>query len=54
MSISFVDDFNFIALGSSVKEIVTALGKVAKEIIEWGRQNAITNNTSKTEAVLLS
>ncbi len=52
-SLSFVDDLGFIASGSSVKEIVKALEKVAKEEIEWGRLNAVTY-VSKTEAVLFS
>ena len=53
-SLSFIDDLGFIASDSSVKEIVRALEKVAKEVIEWGRVNAVTYNTSKTEAVLFS
>ncbi len=53
-SLSFVDDLGSIASGSSVKEIVRALEKVAKEVIKWGRQNAVTYDTSKTEAVLFS
>lgn len=51
-SLPFIDDLGFIASGSLVKEIVKALEKIAKEVIEWGRLNAITYNTSKTEAVL--
>ncbi len=53
-SLSFVDDLGFIASGSSVKEIVEALEKVAKEVIEWGRQNAVTYDISKMEALLFS
>ena len=53
-SLSFVDDLGFIALGSSVKEIVKILEKVAKEVIKWGKLNAITYDTSKTEAVFFS
>ena len=53
-SLSFVDDLGFIASGNSVKEIVKALEKVAKEVIEWGRLNAVTYGMSKTEAVLFS
>ena len=53
-SLSFVDDLGFIASGNSVKEIVKALEKVAKEVIEWGRLNAVTYDMSKTEAVLFS
>ena len=53
-SLSFVDDLGFIASGSSVKEIVGSLEKFAKEVIEWGKQNAVTYDISKTEAVLFS
>ncbi len=53
-SLSFIDDLGFIASGSSVKETVKALEKVAKEVIEWGRLNAVTYDTSKTETVLFS
>lgn len=51
---SFVNDLGFITLGSSIKEIVKAHEKVVKKVIEWERQNAITYNTSKMEAVLFS
>ena len=53
-SLSLIDDLGFIASGSPVKEIVKALEKVAKEVIEWGRLNAVTYDISKTEAVLFS
>ena len=53
-SLSFIDDLGFVASGSSVKEIVRALKKVVKEVIEWRRQIAVTYNTSKTEVVLFS
>ena len=53
-SLSLIDDLGFIASGSPVKEIVKALEKVAKEVIEWGKRNAVTYDTSKTEAVLFS
>ena len=53
-SLSFVDDLGFIASGSSVKGIVKVLEKVAKEVIKWEKQNAVTYDTSKTEAVLFS
>ena len=39
-------------LGSSVKDIVSSLGKIAKIIIEWGKTNAVTYNIGKTEAIL--
>lgn len=44
----------FIVLGSLVKEIVKALEKVAKEVIDWGKLNAVTYDMSKTEPVLFS
>ena len=53
-SLSFIDDLGFIASGSSVKEVGKALEKVAKTVIEWGVRNAVTYDTSKTEAVLFS
>lgn len=43
---------SFIAFGSPVKKIVKSFKKVAKEIIEWKIENAITYNKSKTEAKL--
>ncbi len=53
-SLPFIDGLGFIASGSSVKEVGKALEKVAKTVIEWGIRNAITYDTSKTEAVLFS
>ena len=53
-SLSFIDDLGFVASGSSVKEVGKALEKVAKMVIEWGKRNAVTYDTSKTEAVLFS
>ena len=37
MSPFFVDDLDFIASGSLVKEIIRAFEIVAKEVIEWER-----------------
>lgn len=53
-SLSSIDDLGFIVSGSSVKEVGKALKKIAKTVIEWGARNAVTYNTSKTEAVLFS
>ena len=53
-SLSFVDDLGFIASGSSVKEVVKALGNVAQAVLELGGLNAVTYDVSKTEAVLFS
>ena len=54
MSLSFVNNLSFIALGSLVKEIVKTLERVTQEIIEWDKQNEVTYDISKTEAVLFS
>lgn len=54
ISLFFVDDLDFIISGSSIKEIVRALLIVAKEVIEWGRQNAVTYDTAKIKAVFFS
>lgn len=53
-SLSFVDDLGFIASGSSVKEMVETLEKDDKTVLQWGMRNAVTYDTSKTEAVLFS
>lgn len=53
-SVSFVDDLGFIASGKSVKEIGKTLEKVAKTVLQWGTANAVTYDTTKTEAVLFS
>ena len=53
-SLSFVDDLGFIALGSSVKEIIKTLENVAKAVLEWGRLNEVTYDISKMEAMLFS
>ncbi len=49
-SLSFIDDLGFIASGSSIKEVVKTLENVARVVLEWGRQNAVTYDVSKTEA----
>lgn len=53
-SLSFVDDLGFIASGTSVKDIARSLEKVAKTALDWGMANAVTYDTSKTEAMLFS
>ena len=54
ISLSFVDDLGFIASGHSVKELAKILGRVATIVLEWGKQNAVTYDIAKTEAVLFS
>ena len=54
MSLSFVDDLGFITLGTSVEKIAKALEKVGNLIVEWGKRNAVTYDTAKTELVLFS
>ena len=53
-SLSFIDNLGFIASGSSVKGVVKILEKVVQEVIEWGKQNAVTYDTSKIEVVVFS
>ena len=53
-SLSFIDDLGFIASDSSVKEVIKTVENVAKAVLEWGRQSAVTYDVSKTEAVLFS
>ena len=52
--LSFVDDLGFIASGASVKEIAKTLEKVSKVVLQWGKENAVTYDTGKTELVLFS
>ena len=42
MSFLFVDDLDFIASDSSVKEIVKTLENIVQEVIKWGRLNVVT------------
>ena len=53
-SLSFIDDLGFVASGSSITEVVKNLEKVAKVVLEWGKLNAVTYDTAKTEAILFS
>ena len=53
-SLSFVDDLGLIASGNSVQEIAKTLETVATSVLRWGLTNAVTYDTSKTEAVLFS
>lgn len=50
--LSFVKNLGFIASDNSIKKIIKALEKIAKEIIEWGRLNTIIYNMSKMEVML--
>lgn len=50
----FVDDLGFIASGLFVKEIADTLEKVSKVVLQWGKENAVTYDTGKTELVLFS
>ncbi len=42
--LSFIDDLGFVASGSSIKEVVKTLEKVAKV---WGKLNSVINSPSK-------
>ena len=53
-SLSFVYDLGFIASGTSVQEISKKLKTMALSVFRWGLTNAVTYNTSKTEAILFS
>lgn len=53
-SFSFINDLGFIILANSVKEIVKTFKKITKEMMEWGRLNAVTYNISKTKAIFFS
>lgn len=52
--VSFVDDLGFLAFGWSINIIGKLLEKVGKISLEWGSNNSVTYDISKTEAVLFS
>lgn len=53
-SLSFVGDLGFIASRSSAKKIARTIQKIARTVLQRGRENALTCDTAKTEAVLFS
>lgn len=52
--LSFIDDLRFIASGNSVKTVVKIFKNIAKAVLEWERQNVVTYNIFKMEAMLFS
>lgn len=49
-----MNDLQFLASDSLVKELEKNLEKVAKTVIEWGTQNAIIYDISIMEIILFS
>lgn len=52
--ISFVDDLGFLIGGHSPREVGRILEKAGQSALEWGANNLVTYNISKTEAILFS
>jgi len=52
--LSFVDDVAWWADGKTEKEVAEALGKAATAALDWSRENGITFDRAKTEAMFLS
>ena len=52
--VSFIDDLGFLTADRSISKIAKTLEKVGRIALEWGANNAVTYDTSKTEAVLFS
>ena len=52
--VSFVDDLGFITADQSLNKIAKTLEKAGRIVLEWGVNNAVTYDMSKTEAVLFS
>ena len=50
----FIDDLGFLIADRSISKIAKTLEKVGQIALEWGANNAVTYDTSKTEAVLFS
>ncbi len=51
---SFIDDLGFLTADRLVSKIAKTLEKVGRIALEWGANNAVTYDISKTEAVLFS
>ncbi len=49
---SFIDDLGFLIANRLVSKIAKILKKVGRIALEWGANNAVTYNTSKTKAIL--
>ena len=52
--LSFMDDLGFLTAGHSVWEITKTLEEAGKIALDWGENNAVTYDISKTEAILFS
>ena len=52
--LSFLDDVAWWADGKTEKEVAEALGRAATAALEWGKENAVTFDLAKTEAMFLS
>lgn len=50
--VSFVHDLGFITTDQSISKIAKTIGKTRHIALEWGANNAVTYDMSKTEAVL--
>jgi len=52
--LSFVDDVAWWADGKTEKEVAEALGRAAMAALDWARENGVTFDQAKTEAMFLS
>ena len=52
--LSFVDDLEFITADRSVSKIAKTLEKAGHIVLEWGANNAVKYDLSKTEAFFFS
>ncbi len=50
----FIDDLGFITADRSISKIAKTLEKVGQIALEWGANNAVKYDISKTEALLFS
>lgn len=51
--ILFVNDLNFLTFDYSISIIAKLLKKTSKINLEWGANNAVTNNINKTKIILV-
>lgn len=54
MYISFIDILSFLISGNFISIMAKLIKKASKIVLEWGANNLVTYNMSKTEVVLFS
>lgn len=54
ISVSFIDELEFLASGNLVWEVTTSLEKTGETVLNWGLDNIVPYDMAKTEAILFT